>query len=58
MTVPVVVFPNPLRMMLTLLRAHPQLPARLTPAEDHVVATLPDKFPEGWPYVQDRKSVV
>lgn len=49
MTVPVIVFPNPLRMVLTLLRNHPALPATLN---GKVCATLPDAFPDGCPYLQ------
>lgn len=49
MTVPVVIFPNPLRMMLDLLRAHPQLPESLA---GKVCVRLPDVFPSGTPYLQ------
>lgn len=58
MTVPVVVFPNPLRMALTLLRTHEALPAALTaplPAGilgQRVCIRLPDQFPAGCPYLQ------
>lgn len=53
MAVPVVPMPNPWRAMLTLLRAHPDLPAALqgtTPAgRARVCATLPPEFPDELP---------
>ena len=60
MTVPVVVFPNPTRMMLSLLRGHEALPAALAAPPDGGVAgqrvcvRLPDGFPAGCPYLQVR----
>lgn len=56
MSVPVVVMPNPWKSMLTLLRAHPDLPAALqgtVPGTDveRVCASLPDSFPAGLPYL-------
>lgn len=58
MTVPVVVFPNPLRMTLTLLRTHEDLPGAFTaPLPDGILGQrvcirLPDQFPAGCPYLQ------
>lgn len=58
MTVPVVVFPNALRIMLDLLRGHENLPAALTaPLPDGILGQricvrLPDQFPAGCPYLQ------
>lgn len=58
MTVPVIVFPNPLRMALTLLRGHASLPAALTAPlppgilGQRVCIRLPDQFPAGCPYLQ------
>lgn len=62
MTVPVVVFPNPLRMALALLRNHEALPAALrTPvvstggsSTHRVCIRLPDPFPANCPYLQVR----
>jgi hypothetical protein len=57
-TVPVIVFPNPLRMALDLLRAHESLPAALTvPLPNGILGQricirLPDQFPAGCPYLQ------
>lgn len=48
MPVPVVVMPNPWKAMLTLLRDHTDLPAALA---GKVVASLPDEFPAGLPYL-------
>jgi len=50
--VPVVVPPNPLSMLLQLLRTHTQLPAALV---GKVVATLPETFPAALPYLQITK---
>lgn len=60
MTVPVIIFPNPLRMLLTLLRTHEALPAALaTPVAlpggsttPRVCLRLPDAFPAGCPLLQ------
>jgi hypothetical protein len=58
MTVPVVVFPNALRIMLDLLRGHESLPTALTaPLPDGILGQricvrLPDQFPAGCPYLQ------
>ena len=49
MTMPVVVPPNPRKMLVELLRAHTQLPADLV---GKVVATLPTTFPAGLPYLR------
>lgn len=51
MTVPNVVMPNPWLMMLTLIRAHVDIPAEFAPVNEHVVETLPDHFPSGMPYL-------
>lgn len=50
MSVPAVVMPLPLKMLLALLRAHPALPAVL--AGEKTCTTLPDEFPAGCPYLQ------
>lgn len=58
MTVPLIVFPNALRVMLNLLRAHESLPAALaaplpTGVLGHrVCIRLPDQFPAACPYLQ------
>lgn len=52
MTTPVVVMPSPLKLVVDLLRAHTQVPAALTPAAARIVATLPDTFPAGLPFLQ------
>lgn len=51
MTVPNVVMPNPWLMMLTLIRAHADLPAAFNPVDEHIVEQLPDHFPSGMPYL-------
>lgn len=51
MSVPVGVMPNPWLMMLTLIRIQPDLPAALSPVDEHIVEALPDHFPEGMPYL-------
>lgn len=51
MTVPNVVMPNPWLMMLTLIRAHGDLPSQFDPVNEHVVESLPDHFPSGMPYL-------
>ncbi|MBE1468097.1 hypothetical protein [Kibdelosporangium phytohabitans] len=48
---PVVVMPDPTQLLIDLLSAHPQLPARLS---GKVSSELPPDFPEGLPRLQVR----
>jgi hypothetical protein len=50
-TVPYVEFPDPMLILLQLLRTSTHLPSELQP-DGKVCTTLPDVFPEGLPYLQ------
>lgn len=46
----ITLLPNPWKLMLDLLRQHPDLPSEL--GGDKTCATLPDAFPADCPYLQ------